>query len=50
MNNLSTASIRANIAHYQNLQKQFQSLLEEAQFNEAKFQELLKEKEIDQTK
>ena len=44
------ASIKANIAHYQSLQQQFQKLLEEAQWNEEKFQQLLKEKELDQTK
>jgi uncharacterized protein YigA (DUF484 family) len=45
LNNLSLASLKANIQHYQKLQQQYQKLADEAQWNERKFQELLKEKD-----
>jgi hypothetical protein len=50
MQNLSIASIKANIQHYQSLQRQYEKLLAEARWNEDKFQELLKDKLSDQTK
>ena len=50
MNTLSIQSLKANIQHYQNLQRQYQALLDEARWNEQRFQELLKEKELDSTK
>ena len=50
MNNLSIVSLKANICHYQNLQIKYQALVDEAKWNEEKFQQLLKEKENDSIK
>jgi uncharacterized protein YigA (DUF484 family) len=50
MNNLSLASIKANLQHYQKLAEQYQKLVDEARWNEQKFQKLLEAKDNDSIK